>query len=77
MRRLIWGVAGRIYHIVGNLMSRLNYVQLKIYTIASNFYQNSQIIQDSMSSFSGKKEFLDSSTTLFREGFIFAKVSWK
>ena len=23
MRRLIWGFAGRIYHIVGNLMSRL------------------------------------------------------
>ena len=25
MRRQIWGFAGRTYHIVGNLMSRLNY----------------------------------------------------
>ena len=25
MRRLIWGFAGRTYHIVGSLMSRLNY----------------------------------------------------
>ena len=25
MRRLIWGFAGRTYHIVGNLMSRLNF----------------------------------------------------
>ena len=25
MRRLIWGFAGRIYHIVGNPMPRLNY----------------------------------------------------
>ena len=26
MRRLIWGFASRIYHIVGNLMSRLIYI---------------------------------------------------
>ena len=26
MRRLIWGFAGRTYHIVGNLMSRLKYI---------------------------------------------------
>ena len=26
MRRLVWGFAGRKYYIVGNLMSRLNYV---------------------------------------------------
>ena len=26
MRRLVWAFAGRTYHIVGNLMSRLNYV---------------------------------------------------
>ena len=26
LRRLIWGFAGHIYHTVGNLMSRLNYV---------------------------------------------------
>ena len=26
MRRLIWGFAGRTYHITGNLMSRLMYV---------------------------------------------------
>ena len=25
MRRLVWGLAGRTYHIVGNLMSRLKY----------------------------------------------------
>ena len=25
MRRLVWAFAGRIYHIVGNLMSRLKY----------------------------------------------------
>ena len=25
MRRLIWGFTGRTYHIVGNLMSRLNF----------------------------------------------------
>ena len=25
MRRLVWAFAGRIYHIVGNLMPRLNY----------------------------------------------------
>ena len=25
MRRLIWGFAGRTYHIVGNLMSRLSH----------------------------------------------------
>ena len=28
MRRLIWGFAGRTYHIVRNLMSRLNYLGL-------------------------------------------------
>ena len=27
MRRLIWGFAGRTYHIVGNLMPQLNYVR--------------------------------------------------
>ena len=26
MRRLIWGFAGRTYHIVGNLMSRLKFI---------------------------------------------------
>ena len=29
MRRLIWGFAGHTYHIVANLMSRLNYVNFE------------------------------------------------
>ena len=31
MRRLIWGFAGRTYHIVGNFMSRLNFLYLGWY----------------------------------------------
>ena len=27
MRRLVWAFAGRTYHIVGNLMPWLNYIQ--------------------------------------------------
>ena len=32
MRRLIWGFDGRTYHIVGNLVLRLNYVLFMVYT---------------------------------------------
>ena len=35
MRRLIWGFAGRTYHIFGNLMSRLNYSVLSVEAIDS------------------------------------------
>ena len=31
MRRLVWGFAGRTFHIVGNLMSRLTYTCMRIY----------------------------------------------
>ena len=36
MRRLIWGFAGRTYHIVGNLMSRLNLYFQNIWKTAMN-----------------------------------------
>ena len=31
MRMLIWGFAGRTYHIVGNLMSQLKYNKVEFY----------------------------------------------
>ena len=34
MRRLLWGFAGRTYHIVGNLMSRLKIFVLTNYLFA-------------------------------------------
>ena len=41
MRRLIWGFAGRTYHIVGNLMHWLKYnfqMNLKYKTVLDMFY---------------------------------------
>ena len=40
MRRLVWGFAGRTYHIVGNLMPRLNYfssIKLRFYLSDQGF----------------------------------------
>ena len=37
MCRLIWGFAGSTYHIVGNLMSRLNYMRQINISIILNY----------------------------------------
>ena len=50
-RRLIWGFAGRTYHIVGNLMSRLNFLCryfIQFYSILKYYVKSEWFLENCM-----------------------------
>ena len=73
MRRLIWGFAGLTYHIVGNLMSRLNHIYVN--KQVRDFLKISRFNLFDQQNWSGFWTFIVNQISLNLEGLIMTEVA--